>query len=107
MSQLVQLQKDLDKIKNAGVTLVAVSYDPAEALAKFAEQKHITYPLLSDADSKIIEAYGLRDPKGQGYAIPGTVILDKDGVVRQKLFEIGYVKRHSTDALIEAVKAIK
>jgi hypothetical protein len=33
--------------------------------------------------------------------------VDSEGVIRAKLFENGYQTRHSTDALITAVKSLK
>jgi hypothetical protein len=38
---------------------------------------------------------------------PGTFILDRDGVIRAKLFLEGDRDRHTTAALIEAAKTIK
>ena len=81
-------------------------------LAKFADKHKITFPLLSDPDSKTISAYGLlnKEAKGskvEGIAYPGTMLLDKDGAIRSKLFLDGIKERHSTDDLIKAAKSIK
>jgi peroxiredoxin len=86
---------------------VAISYDSTDVLADFAKSKGITFPLLSDVGSKTIDAYGIHDPEGNGYPHPGTFLVDKEGVIRAKLFEDGYKKRHSTDALLEAAKGLK
>jgi peroxiredoxin len=64
-------------------------------------------PLLSDPKSETIDAYGIRDPDGKGYALPGTYLVDKDGIVRAKLFLKGYKERHTTEDLIEAAKKLK
>ena len=103
----MQLQGDRKKIEDAGVTLVAVSYDATDVLADFAKGKAITFPLLSDAGSKTIDAYGIRDPSGNGYPHPETFLIDKEGVVRARLSVEGYKTRHSTEDLIEAAKRIK
>jgi len=39
--------------------LAAISYDPPEILAEFARRYSITFPLLSDAGSATIKAYGI------------------------------------------------
>jgi peroxiredoxin len=87
---------------------VAVSYDPVDVLAKFAGKRDITFPLLSDPDSKVIVAYGLlnKEAKGKtkGIPYPGTFLIDKDGVIRAKLFLDGYRQRHSTEELLKAIK---
>ena len=71
----------------------------------------IAFPLLSDPGSKTIEAYHIRNEaakgKAEGVPRPGTFIVDQDGVIRAKLFLEGYRDRHTTDALIEATRAVK
>jgi peroxiredoxin len=80
-------------------------------LARFTEKQKITFPLLSDAGSKTITAYGLLNKeargKTEGIPYPGTVVLDREGVIRAKLFLDGYRERHATEALVKAGKEIK
>jgi peroxiredoxin Q/BCP len=108
---LVQLQRDLKSVEDAGIQLVGISYDEPAALERFADQMKITFPLLSDPGSQTIDAYHIRNEAAKGKAVgvpnPGTFILDHDGVIRAKLFLEGYRDRHTTTALIEAAKSIK
>lgn len=108
--QLVQLQTGLAKIQATGTQVVAVSYDPVPALAAFADKKHITYPLLSDPDSKVIAAYGVLNQEARGklqkgIAHPVTFLLDQNGAVRARLFH-GVVQRASVDEIIRAAQSI-
>ena len=41
-----------------------VSVDDIETNKKFAEQEQANFPLLSDADKKVAEAYGVLSPSG-------------------------------------------
>ena len=110
---MVQLQKDSKKLKEAGITLLTVSYDSPDVLKAFGEKQKIVFPLLSDKGSKTIDAYGIRNKKMDGRGkvagvpYPGTYILDGDGVVRAKLFLERYQVRHSSEQLIAAAKAIQ
>jgi len=108
---LVQLQRDLKSIEAAGVQVVGLSYDDPVVLKRFSDKAMITFPMLSDPESKTIEAYHIRNEAAQGKAEgvpnPGTFILDQDGVIRAKIFLEGYRDRHTTDALIEAAKAVR
>ncbi len=108
---MVQLQADKKEIESAGLQIVAVSYDDPKVLAEFADAKGVQFPLLSDADSKTIEAYGILNKEAEGKAkgipYPGTFVIDKSGVVRAKLFKDGPKERHSTAELIEAAKVVK
>ena len=91
--------------------MVGISYDSVDVLKEFAEKRKITFPLLSDPDSKTIKAYGLLNTsakgKQEGIPYPGTFVLDKDGMIRAKLFHEGPFKRHTPDDLIEAAKEVK
>lgn len=116
MTQLVELQKRTAELAAAGVRVYAVTYDPPEALRKFAERHGITYQLLSDQGSEVIRRFGilntLIDPEdparhpatGQsfyGIPFPGTYITDTDGVVAEKSFFASYEKRVSAGTILD------
>jgi peroxiredoxin len=105
------LQSDLKSIEAAGVQVVGISYDDPKVLKTSSDRMKITFPMLSDPGSKTIEAYHIRNEgargKAEGVPNPGTFLLDPAGVIRAKLFLEGYRDRHSTEALIEAAKAVK
>ncbi len=98
-------------IEEAGVQVVGLSYDEQAVLKRFSDKAKIGFPMLSDPESKTIEAYHIRNEaakgKAEGVPNPGTFILDQNGVIRAKLFLDGYRDRHTTDALIEAAKAVE
>ena len=108
---MVQLQRDLKTIEEAGVHVVGLSYDDPAVLKRFSDKAKISFPMLSDPGSKTIEAYHIRNEaakgKADGVPNPGTFILDQNGVIRAKIFLDGYRDRHTTDALIEAAKVVK
>ena len=105
------MQSDLKLIEDAGVQIVGISYDDPKALKTASERMKITFPMLSDPESKTIEAYHIRNEAAKGKAVgvphPGTFVLDRQGVIRAKLFLEGYRERHTTEALITAAKAVK
>jgi peroxiredoxin len=108
---LVQLQRHLKSIEDVGLQLVGISYDDPAVLKAFSDKSKISFPLLSDPESKTIDAYHIRNVaargKAQGVPHPGTFILDGAGVIRAKLFLEGYRDRHTTDELIKAAKSVK
>lgn len=107
----------MSSLKDAGIQVVGISYDSVEILKKFSDKREITFPLLSDPDSRTILAYALKnhemdgkkigDFDAEGVPYPGTLIIDQDGVIRAKLFVEGYRQRHSIDALREAAERVK
>ena len=105
---MVQLQTSLKEIEATGGHIVGISYDSTNVLKRFAARSAITYPLLSDAGSKTIDAYGIRNKEAperwSGIPYPGTYVVGTNGVIRAKLFVEGYQERHTVKALVEALK---
>jgi AhpC/TSA family/Disulphide bond corrector protein DsbC len=102
----VELEQSYPAIRAQGLGLAAVSYDSVEVLKSFADRKQITFPLLSDPDSKIIRAYGILnetvEKTNQFYGIPnpGTYVLDANGVVVAKYFEDDYKERETASSIL-------
>jgi peroxiredoxin len=71
----------------------------------------IAFPLLSDPGSKTIAAYHVRNEAAKGRAEgvpnPGTFILDRERVIRAKLFLEGYRDRSSAEDIVQAAKAVR
>ncbi len=89
---MVELEQNLSHIQKEGLGLAAISYDSVTILKNFADRRKITFPLLSDSESKIIRSFGILNetvkPGTAQYGIPrpGTYILDRDGKVVSKYF---------------------
>jgi peroxiredoxin Q/BCP len=81
----VELEQHLGAIRKQGLGVAAISYDSVGALRSFADRQHITYPLLSDPDSKIIRTYDILNeavkPGTPTYGIPypGGYVVDARG----------------------------
>lgn len=86
--------------------MAALSYDSPSLLKNFAARKGITYPLLSDPDSKVIRAFGILNDNfhpGQlpyGVPFPGMYIVDEHGIVRGKYFENDYTERDTAASIL-------
>ena len=88
MSELQGLQSRLDEIRAADGEVVAICVDPVETNATVVEKLKLDFPILSDPDLKVTEAYDLRHGDamtGNGssdIARPGVFILDREGFVQ-------------------------
>jgi len=96
-------------LAEAGVTLVALSYDQPDALAAFAEYAGITFPLLSDPESQVIREFGILntlvdedDHPWFGMPFPGTYVTNADGIITHKFFENNLAIRPGVDVLVRA-----
>ena len=87
------------EFRKRGLNVAALTYDSAELLRHFAEQKRITYPLLADPESKVIRAFDILnqnfppDHAWYGVSFPGTYIVDQQGIVRARFFEEDHRER--------------
>jgi hypothetical protein len=88
----VELQANLPSLAASGIVPFALSFDPVTVLRTFADAHGITYPLLSDAESWLIDRLGIRntqvDPRDDHYGIPypGSYFIGEDGRVVDKVF---------------------
>ena len=57
-TQAVDFTAAIEDLANAGVQVVGISPDEPERLAQFREQQSIGFPLLSDPDKSVLNAYG-------------------------------------------------
>lgn len=102
----MELQNRVPELAKQGLTVVAISYDPVETLAKFAAEKKITFPLLSDRGSAIIRRYNLlnetveRESRGFGVPHPGTFLLDGARTVTSRYFEERYQERTTAASIL-------
>jgi hypothetical protein len=89
-----------------GLEVASVSYDSVAVLKAFGDRVGITYPMLSDPESKIIRAFGIlneavpRDSPVYGIPHPGTYVVDARGVVRAKFFEPDFRERYTPGAIL-------
>lgn len=111
-AQLLSLKGAPAELAKRGYRLAAISYDPPEVLAKFSSERGLDYPLLSDGNSKTIDAFGLRDPQyppdsmAYGVPQPGMFVIGRDGVIKAKLAEQGYRTRPPLSALLATIDAL-
>jgi hypothetical protein len=102
----VELEQHLGAIRKQGLGVAAISYDSVGALKSFADRQRITYPLLSDPDSKIIRTYDIFNqtvkPGTPAYGIPypGLYVVDARGMVVSKYFEDDFKERVSTGDIL-------
>jgi len=101
------------EIQRRGYNIVGISYDTPEVARTFVDKRAITYPLLSDPKSVVINRWGLRDPqypeghRAFGVPRPAIFVLDSQGVVRASLAEDTYQKRPPVAEVVKALDAVK
>jgi len=113
---LAELRSLLKKDEN--VKLYAISVDPPDVSKSFAEKiasdgkGAVNFPLLSDPEHKIIDAYGLRDPAYEGQKVygiphPAVYVIDKTGKVAWAKIESNYRERPTDQEIRAALDVLK
>ncbi len=106
--QSVQISDNLPEIEAGGGQVVMICYDAPEKVKRFAERRKLRVPVLSDVDSKTIDAYAMRALRAAGdqtgSAIHGTFIIDQAGIVRAKPYLTSFEGREAVDTLVNALK---
>ncbi|MFG6476151.1 thioredoxin-dependent thiol peroxidase [Microbacterium sp. P06] len=100
-TQACDFRDSLASLQGAGYTVLGISRDEPAKLRQFRENDGITFPLLSDPDHAVHDAYGAWGEKqNYGKTITGvlrsTFVLDENGVVREALYNVkatGHVAR--------------
>lgn len=91
--QACDFRDNLSQLTDEGFVVLGVSKDKPEKLAKFAERDALTFPLLSDPDLTVHQAYGAYGPKklyGKEMVgvIRSTFVIDADGKIEQALYNV-------------------
>ena len=84
--ELCSLRDNLPQFTDRDTQLLAVSNDSIHTLRVFAEQEGLEYPLLSDfwPHGRTAHDYGVFWEQ-TGFAIRGTFLVDREGVIRWTL----------------------
>jgi peroxiredoxin Q/BCP len=69
-------------LKGLNVAYFTASVDTPELNQKFAESLSVDYPILSDPDKSVAQAYGVLNPT-RGVANRWTFYIDKSGVIKE------------------------
>ena len=83
--ELCTFRDALAKLNQAKAQVYGISVDTFFTLKAFQDQQKLTYPLLSDFNKDVIQAYGAFNPDMiglKGIAKRATFVIDKDGIVR-------------------------
>ena len=114
---LALLNDSLQAINGQGATVVAITPETPENIAKTVEKSKVTFPVLSDEGLKIMKAYDVEfevpantvaryknsgidvaennGTNGNFLPIPATYVIDKEANVIYRFFNQDYKKRPS------------
>ena len=83
--ELCTFRDSMAKLNSAKAQVYGISVDTFFTLAAFKKDQNLNFPLLSDFNKDVIQAYGAFNPDMiglKGIAKRSTFVIDKDGVIR-------------------------
>ena len=128
--QLKTLRESLPHLEAYGARLVAISPQTPDRSRAQVEKDDYPFHVLSDLDDRVIKAYNLYFElpaevsalyKGNfdldieayngagrhGRPVPGTFVLDRQGIVRAAFADTDYRKRMEPQVMIDALEAMR
>jgi peroxiredoxin Q/BCP len=85
-TEACDFRDSLVRLQRAGYDVVGISPDKPDKLARFVDKESLTYPLLSDPDRSVMDAYGAYGEKTlYGKKVTGvirsTIVVAPDGTI--------------------------
>lgn len=92
-TQACDFRDNLDVLADAGYAVLGLSPDKPAKLAKFREAEGLTFPLLSDPDKAVLNAYGAYGEKQlYGKTVVGvirsTFVIGPDGRIQRAMYNV-------------------
>jgi peroxiredoxin Q/BCP len=92
-TQACDFRDNMASLQSAGYVVLGVSKDKGGALQKFATEENLPFPLLSDPDLAVHNAYGTYGEKSMyGKTVMGvirsTFVIDENGVLAHALYNV-------------------
>lgn len=102
-AEACDLRDNYKKFVAQNYALLGVSADSAKAQAKFIEKYDLPFPLLSDEDKSVINAFGVWGPKKfMGKEYDGihrtTFVIDENGIIDEVIEKVK-TKEHASQIL--------
>lgn len=92
-TQACDFRDSLSSLQAAGYEVLGISPDDPAKLATFRDEQQLTFPLLSDPERAVLEAYGAYGEK-QLYGktvlgvIRSTFVIDENGTVEHAMYNV-------------------
>lgn len=106
--EMCQFRDSISAFESVDADVYGISTDMPYALGAFASANDLNFPLLSDFNREIIEAYGVKlDELGgmQGVAERSVFVLDGDGTVTYRWVSDNPADLPEVDEVVDAVEA--
>lgn len=106
MTQLVQLEEYSEELAARNTLPIAIGADDQEKVDETIAKYNLTFPVLSDAERKVIKGYHVLHPTGRA-ALPVTYIIDASGRIRWRYYQMREPHHPSWELILEGLDAVQ
>lgn len=129
MIELQEYQRLLPEIKKRNGRIIGLVPDTKEYILKTKRKFNITFPIFSDKDNNVAKKFGLafkvsdeivdiykgfdiKLKESQGNSnnelpMPGTYVVDTEGIIRYAFFDANYVKRADPQEVLKILSRLQ
>lgn len=101
--ECMSLRESGDELKKFDIAYFGASCDAPEKNKQFAEKLKLEFPLLSDPDRKVAEAYGILH-RSRKFSSRATIYVDKAGKIAHIQRKVN-VRKHGEE-IVTQMKAL-
>ncbi len=129
MIELKEYQRLLPEIKKRDARIIGLVPDTKENILKTKRKFNITFPIFRDKDNSVAKKFGMafkvddkvvEHYKGFGIDLkesqgnesnelpmPGTYIVDREGIIQYAFFDVDYVKRADPQEVLKVLSRLQ
>lgn len=127
------MRNDYERFRLADGKVAVVTMGSPQQAADFREKKRLPFPCLSDPEQNLYRAFhlpragfgqmaapavmlagpkalfrgGLGVPRGDIKQMPGTFVIDRDGIIRLAYYSTNIADNPANDRLIEVLESLQ
>jgi peroxiredoxin Q/BCP len=100
------LQEQYQEFTTLNAEIVAASVEDISIGRHVSELLGLQYPVLSDADHKVADLYGIYNLLGDSLATPSVFLIDAEGTIRWEYVGVSSGDRPSNDMILDQLRSV-
>ncbi len=100
------MQQDYQRFQQLNAEILAISVQGPDVGQYVSNLLGLQYPVLSDADHRVTDQYGVYNLLGDSLATPAVFVMDLDGIVRWEYIGQNTGDRPSNEMILEQLSSL-
>ncbi len=100
------MQADYPSFQELNAEILAISVEDSPVGQHVSDLLDLQYPVLSDADHRVTDQYGVYNLLGDSLAAPSVFIIDLEGIIRWEYVGQSTSDRPSNQTILEQLRSL-